>query len=41
MKLSGANIPDAIAQRVIQRRGAVHSFADLNPARTALVVIGR
>jgi ureidoacrylate peracid hydrolase len=39
MKLNGATIPEAIAQRVIQRRGVTHSFADLNPARTALVVI--
>jgi ureidoacrylate peracid hydrolase len=39
MKLNGATIPDAIVQRVIQRRGTEHSFADLDPARTALVVI--
>jgi ureidoacrylate peracid hydrolase len=39
MKLNGATIPDVIVQRVIQRRGTEHSFADLNPARTALVVI--
>jgi len=39
MKLNGTTIPDVIAQRVIQRRGAEHSFADLDPARTALVVI--
>ena len=39
MKLNGATVPDLIVQRVIQRRGAVHSFADLDPARTALVVI--
>jgi ureidoacrylate peracid hydrolase len=39
MKLNGATIPDAIVERVIARRGAVHSFADLDPARTALVVI--
>jgi ureidoacrylate peracid hydrolase len=39
MKLNGATIPDAIIHRVIQRRGMEHSFADLDPARTALVVI--
>jgi len=39
MKLTGATIPDAIVQRVIARRGTVHCFADLDPARTALVVI--
>jgi ureidoacrylate peracid hydrolase len=39
MKLTGATTPDAIVERVIARRGAIHSFADLNPARTALVVI--
>jgi ureidoacrylate peracid hydrolase len=39
VKLSGATIPDAIVQRVIQRRGVEHSFADLDPVRAALVVI--
>ena len=39
MKLTGATIPDAIVQRVIARRGSEHCFADLDPARTALVVI--
>ncbi len=39
MKLNGATIPDAIVERVIARRGAEHCFADLVPARTALVVI--
>jgi ureidoacrylate peracid hydrolase len=39
MKLNGATIPDVIVQQVIQRRGAMHSFVNLNPARTALVVI--
>ena len=39
MKLTGATIPDAIVQRVIDRRGGEHSFADLDPKRTALVVI--
>ena len=39
MKLNGATIPDVIAERVIARRGTAHSFADLDPRRTALVVI--
>ena len=39
MRVNGAIIPDAIVKRVIQRRGAEHSFADLDPPRTALVVI--
>src|SRR5438045_9571427 len=39
MKLNGAVIPDEIVRRVVQRRGTEHCFADLDPARTALVVI--
>jgi ureidoacrylate peracid hydrolase len=39
MKLKGATIPDPIVARVIERRGKEHSFTDLDPARTALVVI--
>jgi len=39
VKLNGATISDAIVQRVIQRRGVEHSFADLDPAKTALAVI--
>lgn len=39
MKLTGATIPDDVVERVIQRRGSAHSFAELDPARTALVVI--
>src|SRR5437016_10469444 len=39
MKLNGATIPDDVAQRVVERRGREHCFADLNPAMTALVVI--
>jgi ureidoacrylate peracid hydrolase len=39
MKLNGATIPDGIVQRVIQRRDMAHSFANLDAARTALVVI--
>jgi ureidoacrylate peracid hydrolase len=39
MKLNGATIPGVIAKRVIARRGTAHAFADLDPGRTALVVI--
>ncbi|MGH7031972.1 MAG: isochorismatase family protein [Stellaceae bacterium] len=39
MKLNGATIPQAIVERAVARRGAEHCFADLDPARTALVVI--
>src|SRR6516165_7524649 len=39
MKLNGATIPEAIARGVIERRGTKHSYADLDPAHTALVVI--
>src|SRR5215470_9638807 len=39
MKLNGTTIPDFVVERVVARRGAEHSFAALDPARTALVVI--
>ena len=39
MQLNGATIPDEVVKRVIERRGSAHPFADLDPARTALVVI--
>ena len=39
MKLNGTSIPDDVVQRVLARRGTLHSFADLDPKRTALVVI--
>jgi len=39
MKLNGATIPDDIVRRVVERRGREHCFADLDPRRTALVVI--
>jgi len=39
MKLNGAEIPDEIVRRVVERRGREHCFDDLDPARTALVVI--
>ena len=39
MRLKGTTIPDFVVDRVVARRGAEHCFADLDPARTALVVI--
>lgn len=39
MKLNGAAIADEIVGRVVRTRGTEHCFADLDPARTALVVI--
>jgi ureidoacrylate peracid hydrolase len=39
MELRGATIPDFVVERVLARRGAEHCFAELDPARTALVVI--
>lgn len=39
MKLNGANIPDNVVQRVSERRGTAHPFGELDPAKTALVVI--
>jgi ureidoacrylate peracid hydrolase len=39
MKLNGVTLPDDVVQRVIERRGTAHCFADLDPRRTALVVI--
>jgi ureidoacrylate peracid hydrolase len=39
MKLNGATIPDAIVERVVSRRGSEHCYANLDPTRTALVVI--
>jgi ureidoacrylate peracid hydrolase len=39
MKLNGAVIPDEIVRRVVRARGSEHCFADLDAARTALVVI--
>lgn len=39
MKLKGATIPDTIVERVIARCGAEHCFAELDAAKTALVVI--
>ncbi len=39
MKLNGAVIPKDIVRRVVERRGGEHCFADLDPLRTALVVV--
>jgi ureidoacrylate peracid hydrolase len=39
MKLNGATIPEEIVARVVARRGGEHCYAELDPARTALVVI--
>jgi ureidoacrylate peracid hydrolase len=39
MQLNGATIPDDVVQRVVERRGSAHCYADLDPARTALVVV--
>jgi len=33
------DIPPAMQARVIERRGAAHAFADLDPTRTALIVV--
>jgi ureidoacrylate peracid hydrolase len=39
VKLNAATIPDDIVARVVARRGSEHCFAELQPAKTALVVI--
>src|SRR5712692_6012425 len=39
MKMNGTTIPDFVVQRVIARRGAEHCFTNLDPTRTALIVI--
>jgi len=39
MKLNGATIPDEIVARIVARRGGEHCFAELDPGKTALVVI--
>lgn len=33
------NIPQSVIDRVVERRGTAHPFANLDPSRTALVVI--
>ena len=37
--MNGVTFPPAIVERVVARRGTEHVFADLDPQRTALVVI--
>ncbi len=37
--MTGVSMPDWALRRAIGRRGTAHPFADLDPARTALVVI--
>ena len=37
--MNGVTFPPSIIQRVVARRGSEHVFADLDPKRTALVVI--
>ena len=39
MKLTGATLPDDVVERVVQRRGTAHCYADLDPLKTALVVV--
>src|SRR5580704_5129501 len=39
MKLNGATIPDDVVERVTERRGTAHCYAEPDPAKTALVVI--
>ena len=39
MKLNGATIADSVVNRVARRRGGEHCFVELDPAKTALVVI--
>jgi ureidoacrylate peracid hydrolase len=37
--MNGVTFPPSIVQRVVARRGSEHIFSDLDPRRTALVVI--
>jgi len=37
--VSGAAIPDDVVQRVTERRGTAHCYAELEPLKTALVVV--
>lgn len=39
MKLNGTTIPEEVVRRVIDRRGSEHPLAELDPRKTALVVI--
>jgi len=37
--MNGVTFPPAIIERVVARRGSEHNFADLDPKRTALIVV--
>ena len=37
--MNGVTFPPSIIERVIARRGTEHVFSDLDPKRTALVVV--
>ena len=37
--MNGVEVPDAVVQRVVARCGSAHPHADLNPERTALIVV--
>jgi ureidoacrylate peracid hydrolase len=39
MKLNGGTIAAEVAARIVERRGSEHCYAELDPAKTALVVI--
>jgi len=39
MKINGTTIADDVVRGAVKRRGTEHCFAELDPARTALVVI--
>lgn len=39
MKLNGGTIASDVVERIVGRRGSEHCFADLDPRKTALVVI--
>ncbi len=37
--MNGVEVPDAVVQRVVARCGSAHPHADLQPERTALIVV--
>jgi len=39
MRMNWFEVPEAVAQRVIARSGVAHPHADLDPRRTALIVV--
>lgn len=39
MKLNGTTIPAEVVARCVQRRGTEHPYANLDPKRTALIVV--